>query len=229
MTTAHTTRRFFAGAIGVLALFTAACGDDESTTTEAPATTQAPATTLAPETTAAPEETVAPETTEMAVMFEGELIGTFAIDAGDCTSGVVGSWFKMANPGGNATDGPFVPNADSGCTSDPNHSLLTPGADGGLVTGEAQVAPDPAFDATGNGLAAGIFLPVKFFNVDFAGAMDADGAAPTVMAADGVLTADLTAFTAYYGNGMFSQGGEATGTIDPMTGEYVLELSLIHI
>jgi hypothetical protein len=52
-----------------------------------------------------------------------------------------------------------------------------------------------------------------------------------VMATGGELTGELVAFTAYYGGQAFNQGGPkpdgsgvpATGTIDPATGEYVLE------
>lgn len=227
MTSRHTTRSMLLGALGALSLLAASCGDDEKTTdtTAAPETTMAAETTMAPETTMGAETTMAPETTEMAVMYEGELIGTFTLDAGDCTDGTVtGSWFQMVQPGGTADAGPFVPNGDSLCTSDPNYSLLTPGEDGGLFTGTAQNAPDPAFDETGNGQAASIFLPVKFFGVDFAGAIDG-ATAPAASAAGGVLTVDMTGFTAYYGAGMFSQGAEATGSIDPMTGAFELDWS----
>ena len=128
-------------------------------------------------------------------------------------------------------DGSFVPNADSACTADPTHSLLVPGSDGGLITGSFQAAPDPAYDGTGNGLAAAIAAPVKFFGVDFAAATDAAGTMPMLMATGGVLTGDLSAFTAYYGGQAFNQGapkpdgsGDApTGTIDPVTGAFVIE------
>ena len=75
------------------------------------------------------------------------------------------------------------------------------------------------FDAAGNGLAAGVFQPVTFFGVAFAGAFDATGATPTVSAADGTLTADLSAFTAYYGGGTFNQGApKPDGTGDAAVG-----------
>ena len=227
MTSRPTTRNMLLGALGALSLLAASCGDDEKTTdtTAAPETTMAAETTMAPETTMGAETSMAPETTEMMVMYEGELVGTFTIDAGDCSSGAVtGSWFQMVQPGGTADAGPFVPNGDSLCTSDPNYSLLTPGEDGGLFTGAVQSAPDPAFDDTGNGLASQIFLPVKFFGVDFAGAIDA--ADPPMAEADGgTLTVDLSDFTAYYGAGTFNQGAVAMGTIDPMTGVFDLDWS----
>ena len=160
-------------------------------------------------------------------MFEGELIGTFSIDDAVCDAAdVTGSYFRMLQPDGN-----YIPNADSTCL-DTTYSGLTAGTDGGLVTGTYQMAPDPAFDEAGNGLASAIFAPVPFFAVAFAGATDtAEPGVPTLTATDGVLTGDLSAFTAYYGGGNFNQGapkpdgtGEAPmGTIDPETGAYVLD------
>ena len=72
---------------------------------------------------------------------------------------------------------------------------------------------------------------MTFFAVAFAGATDPAEAMPTLTATDGVLTGDLSAFSAYYGNSSFNQGapkpdgsGEAPmGTIDPETGAYVLD------
>ncbi len=169
--------------------------------------------------------------TEVAAAFDGELLGVMEITAGDCTSGTpTGSYFQMVQPGGTADAGPFIPNGDSTC-ADTNYTLLQPGMAGGLIVGGWQAAPDPAFDAAGNGLADAIFAPVTFFGVAFAGATDAAGTMPSVSAVDGVLSGDLSAFTAYYGGGAFNQGapkpdgsGEApVGTIDPATGAYVLD------
>ena len=115
--------------------------------------------------------------------------------------------------------------------ADPTLSGLTAGTDGGLLTGDWQPAPDPAFDENGFGLVDTTFEPVLFFAVAFAGATDPAEALPTLTATDGVLTGDLSAFTAYYGGSSFNQGapkpdggGEAPiGTIDPETGAYVLD------
>ena len=163
---------------------------------------------------------------------EGSLVGTFEIDPATCTDGAAtaGSYFRMLQPGGTVDAGPFIENADSPC-GDKTYTALTPGADGGLVTGEYQPAPDPAFDGTGNALAGAIFEPVSFFAVEFGGATDAEEALPAVTAAEGVLTGDLSSFTAYYGGSAFNQGapkpdgsGEApTGTLDPETGAFTLE------
>ncbi|HAP75496.1 MAG TPA: hypothetical protein DCR14_05375 [Acidimicrobiaceae bacterium] len=227
MSSSHPTLRLAIGAIAALSLVGAACGDDETTSTTAPVTQ--PDVTDPSSTEPSVTEPMATDPasttplTEPMNLFEGELVGLFAIAAGQCVDGTVtGSWFQMVQPGGTADAGPYVPNGDSAC-ADTNYSLLSPGMAAGLRSGELQVAPDPAFDESGNGLAADIFAPVPFFGVAFAGAMDAGGPTPAVTAADGELNADLTAFTAYYGGGTFNQGAVATGTIDPMTGEYVLE------
>ncbi len=224
MSSSRPTLRLAFGALATFSLLAAACGDDETTTTSPPATEPAGTdATDAPLVTDAPADETMPPATDPAPMYEGDLVGLFSLTAGQCADGAVtGSWFQMVSPGGTAEAGPFVPNGDSAC-ADTNYSLLSPGMDAGVRTDAVQAAPDPAFDETGNGLAVDIFSPVPFFGVAFAGAMDAAGAAPSASAADGVLTLDLTAFTAYYGGGMFSQGAVATGTIDPETGAYVVQ------
>jgi len=235
-------RRLLAS-LAAVTLVLAACGSDDDSsgdsaateTTEATeaaeatesATTEETAGTEATESTEAMTEETAPPDTEPAATFEGDLIGTFAIDDAVCDAAEVsGSYFRMLQPDGN-----YIPNADSACV-DTTYSGLTAGTDGGLVTGTFQMAPDPAFDEAGNALADAIFAPVPFFAVAFAGATDeAEPAVPTLTATDGVLTGDLSAFTAYYGGGSFNQGapkpdgtGDAPmGTIDPETGAYVLD------
>ncbi len=235
----HLTNRRLLASLAAVTLVLAACGSDDdssSATTASEATTEETASTAVTETTEAmTEETTPPATeaptTEPAAMFEGDLVGTFSIDDAVCDSAeVTGSYFRMLQPGGTMTDGPFIPNADSAC-ADTTYSGLSAGTDGGLVTGTHQAAPDPAFDDAGNGLADAIFAPVPFFAVAFAGATDNAEATPTLTATDGVLTGDLAAFTAYYGGASFNQGapkpdgsGEAPiGTIDPETGAYVLD------
>jgi len=239
MRTHHPHHRLFAS-IAVVALLAAACGSDDDTsdssttaTTEATDSTEATESTEAETTEPVAETTTpAPETTEAAPMFEGELVGTFSIDDAVCDdpANVTGSYFRMLQPGGTLDAGPFIENADSAC-ADVTFSGLTAGTDGGLVSGDWQPAPDPAFDEGGNGLADVVFAPVPFFAVAFAGATDPAEAVPTLTATDGVLTGDLSAFTAYYGGASFNQGapkpdasGEAPiGTIDPETGAYVLD------
>jgi hypothetical protein len=226
MTARHSSTRLLVATIGALALIGGACSDeDESTSTVAPTTAPAAETTLAP-------DTVAPETTTPN-FYVGELSGVLEIDAGACADGVVtGSYFQMVMPGGTAEAGPFIGNPDSLC-ADTNYTLLSfgPSEGGMLINDILQTAPQPAFDADGNGLADRIFAPVKFFGVAFAVAVDPAGPAPTLTESDGVLTGDLSAITAYYANGEFNQGapkpdgaGSApTGTMDPVDGHYTLD------
>ncbi|TPW15960.1 MAG: hypothetical protein FD127_424, partial [Acidimicrobiaceae bacterium] len=182
----------------------------------------------------APETTAAPETTVAAI--EGDLIGVFEIAAGACDGTVVtGSYFRMIQ-GGGTVDGPFVPNSDSPCAADQSYSLLEPGTDGGMATGRHQPSPDPAFDATNNATAAAIVAPVKFFGTAFAVATDEASDPPTLTAADGAISGQVPSWTAYYAGLVFNQGAPkpdgslpgltseaVTGTIDPATGEFVIE------
>lgn len=214
--------------VAVLAALTffVACGDDDDTTSD---------TTTSVDTTAGDTSTSVDDTAPDVSGFEGALVGTFSIDAGECQSDTVtGSSFRMVQPGGTLEEGPFVPNGDSPCT-DQTWNPLMAGTDGGLDTTTAQTAPDPAFDETGNGLAAAVIEPVVFFGVAFAVAVDAP--APALEATDGSISGDTSGWTAYYGNEMFNQGAPKpdgstpgltaapTGTIDPETGAYVLEWS----
>jgi hypothetical protein len=230
--TRHLSHRRLLASLAVVAFAAVSCGsDDSSGDTATSDATQVTETTVTSNDTAAPPATET-ATTDPASSLEGDLVGTFSVDDAVCTdaANVTGSYFRMLQPGGTLTDGPFIPNADSSCT-DTTYSGLTAGTDGGLATGAYQAAPDPAFDAAGNGLADAIFAPVPFFAVAFAGATDPAEAMPTLTATDGALTGDLAAFTAYYGGASFNQGapkpdgsGEApVGTIDPETGAYVLD------
>lgn len=172
---------------------------------------------------------------------EGELSGLFEVADGTCDEVGVpsGSYFRMVEAGGAVEDGPFIPNGDSTC-ADTTLTLLAPGTDGGLITGEHQPAPDPAFDDAGAALADSIIAPLPFFGLAFGVATEATDAesgddlpAPTVTAADGVLSGDVSAFVAYYGGEVFNQGAPKPGgdepgpigTYDADTGEYVLEWS----
>ena len=206
-----TPTRLLVAALAAVALMAAACGDDSSSTADEPA---------------AADDVSA---------FEGELVGTFTIDAATCsTDGVSGSYFRMVQPGGTLEAGPYIENFDSQC-EDLTYSVLSPGTDGGLVAGLVQPAPAPAFDEGGNGLATAITEPVTFFGVDFATATDPEVDPVMIQSTGGSLTGDLAAFTAYYGGEAFNQGApkpdgltpgltaEPSGTIDTETGAFVLE------
>ena len=166
------------------------------------------------------------------------LTGTFRATAGSCSGGISGSWFRMLSPAGSP-----VTNSDSTC-SDQSYTPLSPGGDGGLVTGGYQPDPSPAFDGTGNGLAHRIFQPTKFYGVEFSVATDPTDpqtgtgvSAPSVSAGGSTLSGDLRAFTVSWNNQHFNQGAPKpdgtspgrtsgpTGTYDSATGAYKLTWS----
>ena len=244
MTRLSSHHRLVASVAAVVLLAAACSSDDDSSSATDPSTADTAEVTTDPvaETTqpstddTTPPATEAPTTeaptTEPAAMFEGDLTGTFSVDDAVCVDAadVGGSYFRMLQPGGTLEGGPYIENFDSVCT-DTTFSGLSAGTDGGLITGDWQPAPDPAYDDDGNALAAAVFQPVLFFAVDFGGATDPEEAVPMLTATGGELSADLAAFTAYYGGDSFNQGapkpdgsGDApTGTIDPETGAYVLD------
>jgi hypothetical protein len=150
------------------------------------------------------------------------LVGTFRIAPGACSGGkVTGSYFRMVQPTGTTAVGPWVDNADSSCT-DGTYTLLSPGTDGGLVTGTHQPAPDPGFDGSGNSLAVRVIHPVTFFGVAFSASTDAKdlqtGAAtavPTLRSDGGTLSGDLSAFAATWNKQAFNQGAPKPGGATP--------------
>lgn len=224
-------------------LVVASCGGDDAATDTAPPTTAPAATdpavtepmTTEPMTT--DPAVTEPMTTEPMAMYEGELEGILGVGGGVCdvAGEETGSFFRMVQIGGTLADGPYMPNADSPC-ADQTFTPLTMGSDGGLLLGGVQAAPDPAFDEGGNALADRIAMPVAFFGPTFAMATGDDADAPTASAADGVLTAQVPSVVAYYAGEAFNQGApkpdgsmpgltseQATGTVDPVSGAYVLE------
>ena len=154
------------------------------------------------------------------------LTGTFRATAGSCSAGISGSWFRMLSPAGSS-----VTNSDSPC-SDQSYTPLSPGSDGGLVTGGYQPDPSPAFDGTGNGLAHRIFQPAKFYGVEFSVATDPTdpqtGTAvgtPAISVNGNTLGGDLRAFTVSWNNQHFNQGapkpdGTSPGKTSGPTGIY---------
>jgi hypothetical protein len=172
------------------------------------------------------------------------LVGVFKLAPGASSgTAVTGSFFRMVQPGGTVASGPFVPNADSTATTK-TYTLLTPGTDGGLATGTYQPAPTPAFDSAGNGLAAAIVGPTKFFGVNFALATNKTDPqtsqatkVPSIKITKGKLTGDLDALGVDYGNQHFNQGAPKpdgsfpgatagpTGTYNAKTGQYTLDWS----
>lgn len=157
------------------------------------------------------------------------LVGTFRLDPGDC-DGPSGTFFRMVQPGGSADGGPFVDNNDSPC-DDSSVTVLEPGTDGGLITGEYQAHPDPAFSGN-DGVADRITQPTPFFGTDFAVATSptdpqtgTDVPAPEIRNDGGTLSGDLRAFGAAWQTQHFNQGapkpdGSAEGGTSPVTGTY---------
>jgi hypothetical protein len=174
------------------------------------------------------------------------LVGTFTVVPATGTTGAPtsGSYFRMVQPSGTLTAGPFVPNADSTLT-DKTYTAVSPGTAGGLVTGKYQPDPDPAFDAAGNGVADQIVQPQAFFGVKFAVATNKTDPQsgtttkiPTITAsAEGRLSGNLGAYGVAYGKQTFNQGAPKpdgstpgltsgpTGTYSAKTGKYTLEWS----
>jgi len=175
----------------------------------------------------------------------GNLVGIFEVDAADCTAGApaTGSYFRMLQSGGTVEAGPFLANGDSTCV-DQSYTSLLPGTDGGLRTGKFQPDPDPAFDATGNGLADAIVTPTKFFGVNFAVATSKTDpesgettTAPAVKAKGKKLSGNVEAVSVAYGDQQFNQGAPKpdgsrpgstevlSGTYDSKTGAYTIDWS----
>ncbi|HUR49110.1 MAG TPA: hypothetical protein VMY88_06215 [Acidimicrobiales bacterium] len=172
------------------------------------------------------------------------LVGLFAVNAGTCdASGSAGSWFRMVQPGGTIAAGPFVTNGDSSC-ADKTITPLTPGADGGLRTGEFQGQPEPPFDPDGNSVSGRIVVPQKWFAVSFGLATNktdpqtsATAKAPRITRNGDKLGGQLEALAASWNGQHFNQGapkpgGERpgltagpSGTYDEASGRYTLEWS----
>jgi hypothetical protein len=162
------------------------------------------------------------------------LVGLFKVSAATCSAAgapTSGSYFRMVNPGGTVVAGPFIANADSSCV-DKTYIALLPGTAGGLVTGKYQPQPNPPFDAAGNGVAATILTPTKFFGVNFAVSTNKTDPqstsatkVPSIKVTKGKLTGDLDAFGVAYGNQQFNQGspkpnGSKPGATAGPTGTY---------
>lgn len=171
------------------------------------------------------------------------LVGTFRITAGECGGDGItgGSYFRMATPAGNPENGPWVNNTSSPC-DDNTYTPLSPGTDGGLSTEDYQPHPDPAFDDDNNALADRIIQPTGFNGTDFAVAAnpvdpqtEEEVPVPSIDAAGGDLSGQITAWAAAWNDQHFNQGSPKpdgdqpgdtfgpTGTYDPATGAFTLE------
>jgi hypothetical protein len=168
-----------------------------------------------------------------------ELVGLFAITPAACAGATpTGSYFKMVQPGGTVDAGPFLANADSTCAT-PEVTPLGPGTDGGLRTGAYQPLTEPNFDAKGSTTALSIISSTSFFAVGFGMSTNAVDPQtkekvdpPTLSAADGKLTGDLSSVSVSWNGQHFNQGSprpgsntseHLTGTYDAGSGAYTLE------
>jgi hypothetical protein len=160
------------------------------------------------------------------------LVGTFTVTPGTCSGGVAsGTYLRMVLSGGTNAAGPYFSNSDSSC-SDNTYTPLSPGSDGGLVTGTYQPQPTPAFDSSGNALAALITMPVPFEGVKFATATNPvdpqtglHTPPPSVLDNGGTLSGNLQSFGVSWNNQEFNQGspkpdGSSPGNTTPVTGTY---------
>lgn len=169
------------------------------------------------------------------------LTGLFQVQAGswvgDASTGhVQGTYFRMAQPGGNT----YLANSDSRAANK-TYTILNPGTDGGLKTGVFQTAASPAFDASGNALSAKVTAPETFFGVKFSTATNATDpqtglavAAPTIAADGTTLTGDLRAFAASWNTQNFNQGSPKPDGTSPngttaVSGTYNPETKAFHI
>jgi hypothetical protein len=172
------------------------------------------------------------------------LAGTFSITPGSCSGGAIsGTYLRMVLSGGSNSAGPYFSNSDSSC-ADNSYTPLAPGSAGGLVTGGYQPEPSPAFDGSGNALAAEITRPVAFEGVKFATATNAVDPqtgqrvpAPSIVATGNALSGNVEAFGVSWNNQQFNQGSPkpgggapgnttpVTGTYNPATGAYTLQWS----
>jgi len=142
-----------------------------------------------------------------------ELIGLFRLTPGAVDGNkVTGTWFRMLQPGGNASSGPYMINADSPADGG-QATLLQPGTSGGLRTGGYQSQPTPGFDSGGNSLSGAITTPTRFFGVKFSISTNETDLQtktkvppPTVLDNHGKLTADLASWAASWNNQNFNQG-----------------------
>ena len=172
-----------------------------------------------------------------------QLKGLFRLTAASCSEAQVsGTYFRMIQPGGSATAGPYLSNNSSAC-ADKSYTDLTPGKDGGLSTAVYQPQPSPPFDASNAGANDKITMPKEFFGAKFATATNQTDPQTNLATTlpvinydgNGKLSGDLRAFAAAYQGQHFNQGapkpdgstpGATTlpsGTYDAATKKFAIE------
>jgi hypothetical protein len=150
------------------------------------------------------------------------LTGLFKLTPGACGGfGASGSYFRMVDPNGSLTRGPFVTNVDSTC-ADKTWTTLSPGTQGGLFTGQYQPQPQPPFGTGGNSASAAIIQPQSFFAVDFGLSTNQTDPqtktavpAPRITNDGGRLTGNLSSFAVSWNGQFFNQGSPKPGGATP--------------
>jgi hypothetical protein len=158
------------------------------------------------------------------------LVGTFKLDAGACSGATVtGTFFEMISPNGTVANGEFVDDPYSPCSQ---YTLAVPGTQGGLIAGEYQPNPTPAFNAQGGALASSIVQPQSFTAIDLSIATNQTdpqtGLAvppPTIDVNKGRLSGQIRAWSASWNMTYFNQGspkpnGSSPGLTQPLSGTY---------
>lgn len=160
------------------------------------------------------------------------LVGTFRLSPGSCAGGTAtGTYFRMILPGGTVTAGKFFDNPDSAC-SDKSYTPAKPRRDGGLVTGQYQPNPTPAFSTTGGATASAIVEPELFTAIDFSMSTNAKDPqtgqsvpAPAIYDDNGKLSGQIEAWSCAWNRQYFNQGspkpdGSRPGLTMPLAGTY---------
>ncbi len=162
------------------------------------------------------------------------MVGTFRVTAGTCnpvTDVIAGSYLKLIFPGGNVHTGFFFQNTSSRCF-DESFTTISPGTDGGIVTGEFQPGPPRVFTAEGDARANAIIRPVSFAAIALSLStqpMDTQTKkpvpAPAVQNDRGKLSGNVEAVSAawrkiYFNQGSPKPGGRRPGLTRSLSGTY---------
>ena len=162
------------------------------------------------------------------------LVGTFKITPGSCnpiTKTAAGSYFRLIFPKGNILFGPFFQNSTSPCF-DKSYTTVSPGTQGGLVTGAFQPGPPRAFAANGDARAQAIIRPVPFAAIGLSLSTQSSDSqtkravpVPSITATGSRLSGNLEAVSAAWKNIYFNQGspkpgGRRPGLTVPVSGRY---------
>jgi hypothetical protein len=152
------------------------------------------------------------------------MVGTFDLTAGVCnpvTSVIAGSYFKLIFPGGNVHTGFFFQNTSSRCFNK-SFTIISPGTEGGLLTGGFQPGPQRAFTKNGDARAGAIIRPVPFAAIDLSLSTQATDPqtkmpvpAPVVESNGGKLSGNFEALSAAWRRISFNQGSPKPGRLRP--------------